>query len=112
MDAEDLVDLLNDLDGVTASLDESKLGRLPAVWVRPVGLRRDTLAGGWTERVQLRLLASDKDPKRNRTGLRDLFNTITAGGVDPDDDPAFATVLRPSTGQPVPALVFPVDLLP
>ena len=111
MDAEDLVDLLNDLEGVTASLDESKLGRLPAVWVRPIGLRRDTLAGDWTERVQLRLLASDKDPKRNRTGLRDLFDTITTT-VDPDDDPAYATVVRPSTGQPVPALVFPVDLLP
>lgn len=111
MDTDDLVDLLNDVSGLTADLDEAKLGRLPAVWVRPAGLRRDTLASGWTERVQLRLLAPDQDPARNRRALLELLALVTTV-VDPDDDPAFATVVRPSTGSPVPALVFILDLLP
>lgn len=111
MDAEGLVDVLDAVDGLRADLDESKLGRLPAVWVRPAGLRRDVLGDGWTERVQLRLLVPDSDPRRNRHALLELLDKVTPV-VEPDDDPAFATVTRPSTGQPVPALVFTIALLP
>lgn len=109
MDAEDLVALLDDAD-IDVSLDESKLN-LPAVWVRPIALVQANLAGEWTEQVQLCLMVG-QDVKRARKSLRGLFQKVLDAGVHPDGDVRYATVTRPSKGQPVPALVFPLNLLP
>lgn len=106
----DLVETLNGLDEVRATLDPAEVNT-PGVWVtleqiRAVNIRHDS-------RIQavLYLIAQDQDYQRALLALQTLYNAIVPTVLTPDGPVVPQGVLLPQDpSNPLPALRVPVNL--
>lgn len=109
-DLDQLVGLLDDVEGIRSCSDEISKVNTPGVWVQHAGYTLDKLeAGHYRLHANLVLIVSDQDSHRSRLELVDLLNAVLtvvkpAGRIEP------RSVVRPDSPAPVPGLLVPVTI--
>lgn len=109
-DVVQLVDLLDDVEGIRSVSDAAAEVNPPGVWVQVLGYTLDKLAAGhYTLNARLVLVVADQDTRRARTALTELLNLVLtvvkpAGQVTP------ASVTMPNSPAPLPGLLVPVNI--
>lgn len=108
---EQLVDLLNAVEGVRATQNPADLTP-PGVWVTVDAVNPLTVGGQLQLECSVWLVVGDADYRRAFTKLAELYNKVTTIGLVPDGPVVPQGLILPGTpSTPLPALRVPVNLI-
>lgn len=107
-DVDELVALLDGVDGIRSVSDQAEDVNLPGVWVCALGFTFNR-AAGYTLNAELRLLVDDQNPRRARHKLQELLNLVLTV-VSPAGPVTARTFLVPQHNPALlPGLAVPVN---